>query len=119
MNIAYVEDNPTNIALVERLLRLGNHSLITFNDGESALAALPAEAVDLILVDVELGSEMTGIELVRALRAAGLTTPMVAVTAYAMLGDREKTLEAGCNSYLSKPIVIPEFLAMLKQYTPA
>jgi CheY-like chemotaxis protein len=97
MRIAYVEDNAINLALVQRIAMMSGHIITSFTEGEVALIELSRQTFDLILMDVELAGEMNGLQVVRALRARGLTTPIVAVTAYAMLGDREKTLEAGCN----------------------
>jgi CheY-like chemotaxis protein len=116
MRIAYVEDNATNIALMERVVKMAQHSLVTYTEGEVALEALERETYDLILMDIELAGEMNGLQLVGKLRAGGLTTPVVAVTAYAMLGDREKCLAAGCNDYLPKPLPITDVVALLAKY---
>ncbi|MBX3063409.1 MAG: response regulator [Anaerolineae bacterium] len=116
LQIAYVEDNATNIALMERVVKMAQHSLTTYTEGEVALEALQRERYDLILMDIELAGEMNGLQLVSRLRAGGLTTPVIAVTAYAMLGDREKCLAAGCNDYLPKPLPIMEVVALLNKY---
>jgi CheY-like chemotaxis protein len=116
MRIAYVEDNLTNYALIERVAKMSNHALTSYTEGEVALEALKVNPFDLILMDVELAGEMTGLDLVKALRAFGLKTPIIAVTAYAMLGDRERCLEAGCNDYLPKPLPIMDLIAMLAKY---
>ncbi len=116
MRIAYVEDNVTNLALVQRIAQMNNHTVVSYLEGEIALRELSHQKFDLILMDVELAGEMNGLQVVRALRARGLTTPIVAVTAYAMMGDREKCLEAGCNDYLPKPLPIADFLMLLARY---
>jgi len=116
MRIAYVEDNAINLALVQRIAMMSGHIITSFTEGEIALTELSRQAFDLILMDVELAGEMNGLQVVRTLRARGLTTPIIAVTAYAMLGDREKTLEAGCNEYLPKPLPIGDFIALLARY---
>ena len=116
MRIAYVEDNAINLALVQRIAMMSGHIITSFTEGEIALTELSRQTFDLILMDVELAGEMNGLQVVRALRARGLTTPIIAVTAYAMLGDREKTLEAGCNEYLPKPLPISDFLALLARF---
>lgn len=116
MRIAYVEDNAMNLALVQRIAMMSGHIITSFTEGEIALTELSRQTFDLILMDVELAGEMNGLQVVRTLRARGLTTPIIAVTAYAMLGDREKTLEAGCNEYLPKPLPISDFLALLARY---
>lgn len=116
MRIAYVEDNATNVALVERILKAKRHDLTAYAEGETALEGLLSRPSDLILVDVELASEMTGLDLVRKLRERGLTTAIIAVTAYAMVGDREKCMAAGCNDYLAKPLAVMDLLALLDKY---
>ena len=55
------------------------------------------------MMDIELAGKVNGLDVVRSLRSAGLKTPIIAVTAYAMLGDRDRCLEAGCDAYLPKP----------------
>jgi CheY-like chemotaxis protein len=116
MRIAYVEDNPTNLALVERVASMNQHTIVSYLEGEIALRELKTEKFDLILMDVELAGELSGLQVVRALRVGGLKTPVVAVTAYAMMGDRDKCLEAGCNDYLPKPLPIRELIDMLARY---
>ncbi|MHB8625906.1 MAG: response regulator [Aggregatilineales bacterium] len=116
MRIAYVEDNAMNLALVQRIAMMGGHLITSFTEGEIALTELARQPFDLILMDIELAGEMNGLQVVRSLRARGLTTPIVAVTAYAMLGDQEKTLQAGCNEYLPKPLPISDFLSLLARY---
>ena len=116
MRIAYVEDNAMNLALVQRIALMGGHQITSFTEGEIALTELARQPFDLILMDIELAGEMNGLQVVRGLRARGLTTPIVAVTAYAMLGDQEKTLDAGCNEYLPKPLPIADFLGLLARY---
>jgi CheY-like chemotaxis protein len=116
MRIAYVEDNATNLMLVQRVANMNAHEVVNYTEGEVALKELSHEKFDLILMDVELAGEMSGLQVTRSLRARGLTTPIIAVTAYAMMGDREKCLEAGCNDYLPKPLPIAEFLMMLSKY---
>ncbi len=119
MRIAYVEDNATNLSLVQRIASMNHHTVIPYSEGEVALRELSIQKVDLILMDIELAGEMNGLQVVRALRTRGLTTPIVAVTAYAMMGDRERCLEAGCNDYLPKPLPIAEFLVLLARYDDA
>lgn len=116
MRIAYVEDNATNLSLVQRVANMNAHEVVNYTEGEVALNELSHQKFDLILMDVELAGEMNGLQVTRSLRARGLTTPIIAVTAYAMMGDREKCLEAGCNDYLPKPLPIAEFLMMLSKY---
>lgn len=116
MRIAYVEDNPTNLALVERVASMNQHVIVSYTEGEIALEELKKQTFDLILMDVELAGDMGGLEVVRRLRAHGLQTPIIAVTAYAMIGDRDRCIEAGCTDYLSKPMPIPQLIALLNRY---
>jgi CheY-like chemotaxis protein len=116
MRIAYVEDNPTNLALVERVASMNQHAIVSYNEGEIAKEELLKEKFDLILMDVELAGEVSGLQVVRHVRTHGLETPIVAVTAYAMLGDMQKCLDAGCNDYLPKPLPIMDLLALLNRY---
>ncbi|MCC7448894.1 MAG: response regulator [Anaerolineae bacterium] len=119
MRIAYVEDNLANLALVERIANIGHHEIASYAEGEIAREELARERFDLILMDVELAGEISGLQVVRHLRQLGIKTPIIAVTAYAMIGDREKCLEAGCDGYLPKPLPITELLAIFARYLPA
>jgi len=116
MRIAYVEDNLANLALVERIANMGHHTVVSYTEGEVALEELVRERFDLILMDVELAGEISGLQVVRHLRRVGIKTPIIAVTAYAMIGDREKCLEAGCDGYLPKPLPIAELVAIFARY---
>jgi CheY-like chemotaxis protein len=117
MHILYVEDNETNQALVERVVRARRHQISFREDGEGALEILTQEpGIDLVLLDIELAGTMSGTEVVKALRERHDRRPVVAVTAYAMMGDRERMLEAGCDQYLPKPLNINDLLALFDQY---
>ncbi|MEP7286063.1 MAG: response regulator [Chloroflexota bacterium] len=116
MRIAYVEDNPTNQALVTRVASMNHHVIVAYSEGEIARTELMQEKFDLILMDVELAGEINGLQVVKHLREHGLRTPIVAVTAYAMMGDRDKCLEAGCDDYLPKPLPITSLLELLDRY---
>lgn len=119
MRIMYVEDNQVNLALVERIARMGGHQIISFPNGEDALKALETDPCELILMDIELEGQLDGVEVVKILRERGDNRPVIAVTAYAMVGDMERILEAGCNEYLPKPIPIAQFITLLAKYDPA
>ena len=82
-----------------------SYLLLEATDGEEALEVAKRERPDLIIMDVQL-PKMSGLEVTRRLREIPEfnRTPIVAITAYAMKGDEEKALDAGCNAYLSKPI---------------
>lgn len=121
MKILYVEDNAVNLSLIQRIAKMNNHDLVSFEEAEQALAWLekPENNVDLILLDIQLAGEMDGIGFAKTLRGRGETHPIIAITAYAMMGDKERILSAGCNEYLPKPLPIAEFLTLLAKYDPA
>ncbi|MCE7948707.1 MAG: response regulator [Chloroflexi bacterium CFX4] len=116
MRIAYLEDNAVNVSLVERIVSMTPHTLSIYNDGDEACPHILAGAFDLIFMDIELAGSLSGVELVRRVRAAGMDVPIVALTAYAMVGDRERCLAAGCTDYLSKPFGVEAFLEMLTKH---
>jgi len=118
MRILYVEDNLANLSLVQRLARVGDHEVISHPDGEAALANIDQDKPDLILMDVQLKGALTGLEVVKALRARGHNTPIIALTAYAMVGDRERCLEAGCDDYLPKPLPVEQLVEFFQRYDP-
>jgi len=103
--IAVVEDNPDNRLLVQALLE-DKYALLEYETGAEALEGILAEVPDLVLLDISL-PDMDGTDVLRWIREQdkleGL--PVVAVTAHAMAGDREKFLSKGFNDYLTKPIV--------------
>jgi CheY-like chemotaxis protein len=118
MRILYVEDNPANLFLVQRVARMGNHEVLNYTNGESALENFERDHPDLVLMDVQLAGNMSGLDVVRKLRGSGYKTPIVAVTAYAMIGDRERCLEAGCDDYLAKPLPVPKLVEIIRRYDP-
>jgi CheY-like chemotaxis protein len=115
--ILIVDDNPSNMKLVEFILAKHGYALASAEDAERALAEVRLARPDLILLDLQLPG-MDGLELARTFRAdptlAGV--PIIAVTAYAMRGDEERALAAGCDAYISKPIdtrALPGIVAKL------
>lgn len=119
MHIIYVEDNPANLALVQRVARLGQHRVSSFTNGEEAYQALTTaeERPELLLVDIQLDGAMSGLDLMVKLRDAGFDIPIIAVTAYAMMGDKERCLEAGFTSYLPKPLPVMDLVDLFRQYS--
>ena len=103
--ILIVEDSLLNMRLIEMTLRASDYTLLRATDGEEALKMALDERPDLIIMDIQL-PKMNGLEVVRRLRETPAFghTPIIGVTAYAMKGDRERIIEAGCDTYLSKPI---------------
>jgi CheY-like chemotaxis protein len=103
--ILIVDDNPMNLKLVRVLLAAEGYQVGTATNAEEALLAIDSFQPRLILMDIQLPG-MDGLELTRRLKAAPATRSaiIVAVTAYAMKGDKERAMAAGCDGYLSKPI---------------
>ena len=103
--IAHVEENADNRLLVSAILE-DRYRIVEYETGPEALAGMRAEKPDLVLLDISL-PEMDGTEVLRRMRddAALRGLPVVAITAHAMAGDRERYLEAGFDDYVSKPIV--------------
>jgi len=114
-----VEDNPLNMKLLEILLRPKNYTLLEAVDGEEALDIATREQPDLIVMDIQL-PKMSGLEVTKKLRQMPVfnSIPIIALTAYAMKGDKERFIAAGCNAYLPKPIntrELPEMISRMLQ----
>ncbi len=112
MNILAIEDNEQNLYLLRFLLETRGHRIAEARDGPEGIAAASATTPDLILLDIEL-PQMDGYAVARTLRQnpALDAVPIVAVTSYAMSGDRAKALAAGCDAYIEKPIDPDSFAA--------
>ena len=117
--VLYIEDNPHNRRLVRRTLERRGYAIIEAVDGVSGLEMVRELKPPLILLDIGL-PKMDGIEVVSRIKAdANLShIPVIALTASAMRGDREKFLAAGCDDYLSKPIQVLELLDKVNRYYP-
>ena len=121
--VLLVEDNAVNQRIASlMLLRAGVETEIAGN-GREALAQLQAGTFDLVFMDVQM-PEMDGFEAAAAIRAretasGGARLPIVAMTASAMSGDRERCLEAGMDDYVSKPFIQSDLLAALRRWVPA
>lgn len=116
MRVLYVEDNPANVFLVKRVARMGNHEIINLIDGQQALRKFDDIQPDIVLMDIQLSGEIGGLDVVRKLRERGVTTPIIAVTAYAMVGDKERCLEAGCDEYMAKPLPVPRLVELFEEH---
>jgi len=120
-NILYIEDNPDNTMLVRRALESRGYKLLTSPNGMKGVDMAESEAVDLILLDINL-PDIDGYEVARRLRGSDKlelkTIPIIAVTANALKGDAEKALNAGCDVYMSKPINIRELWARVEAFVP-
>jgi CheY-like chemotaxis protein/HPt (histidine-containing phosphotransfer) domain-containing protein len=116
LHILLAEDNVINRALATGILERRGHSLVHAANGREAVEAATREAFDLIFMDVQM-PEMDGFEATRRIReserATGRHTPIAAMTAHAMVGDRERCLAGGMDDYLSKPLQKVEVLALL------
>jgi len=116
LRVLLVDDNAINRLLGERLLVREGHSVRVSTDGVDALALLEAGRFDVILMDVQMPT-LDGLEVTRRLRARGDRTPVIALTANAVLGVREACLEAGMNDYVAKPIELVTLRAALLRLT--
>jgi CheY-like chemotaxis protein/HPt (histidine-containing phosphotransfer) domain-containing protein len=107
LNILLAEDNLVNQKITTRMLEKLGHAVTVANNGREALDAIGAQAFDLILMDIQM-PEMSGFEATEAIRrqerASGKHLPIIALTAHAMDGDRERCLESGMDGYVSKPV---------------
>ncbi len=115
--ILVVEDNETNLYLIKFMLEKSGYEVIEARDGAVGVELAVKEKPDLILMDVQL-PDMDGLEATKRIRAseADGEVPIIALTSYAMVGDREKALAAGCTSYIEKPINPETFMAEIEKY---
>jgi two-component system sensor histidine kinase/response regulator len=121
LHILLAEDNAVNQKFAVRTLTKRGHSVIVANDGKEALAAWEREPFDVILMDVQM-PEMDGFQATARIRdrekAAGSHIPIIAMTAHAMKGDRERCLEAGMDGYVMKPIQASTMFAEIERLVP-
>jgi len=112
--VLIVEDTEDNLLLIRRLLRKTGFRLIEAHDGRAAIDQARTHRPDLVLLDMSL-PEVDGWTVARTLREMPetKTATIVALTAHAMDGDRQKALDAGCHHYMTKPIDVPSFLPTL------
>ena len=117
--ILYIEDDPANRLLVRRVLEAEGYRVLEAVDGPTGLQSARESTPDLILLDINL-PEIDGYEMVGRLRdTPGLTNvPIIALTANVMKGDRERTIEAGCNGYLQKPINVDTLPEQVASFLP-
>ena len=116
-SILVVDDNPDNLALTQIILESEGYELHFAEDAEGALGALNTLRPQLILMDLQLPG-MDGLELTRLLRREPRLNqvPIVALTAYAMKGDEDAAIAAGCNGYITKPIDTRTFADTVRRY---
>ncbi len=115
--ILLIEDNEQNRYLATFLLEQHGHKVVAAENGPSGIALARTIEPELILLDIQLPL-MDGYAVARALRAMAAVreTPIIAVTSYAMVGDREKCLASGCNGYIEKPINPETFVAEIERF---
>ena len=115
--ILYVEDNPDNRLLVRRILLSEDYSLLEATDAMDALNVLKTARPDLILMDINM-PDMDGYTLTARIKSMpGFERiPILAITANVMRGDREKTLEAGCDGYIQKPLDIDQLVRDVERF---
>jgi two-component system, cell cycle response regulator DivK len=115
--ILIVEDNPDNMKLFSAVLSIRGHKVVGLPGGDDLLATMRAERPELVLLDIQLPGE-DGYQLLEKLRAtyAAALPPVVALTAHAMSGDREKALDAGFSGYLTKPIDVGTFATSVETF---
>ena len=115
--ILIVEDEPRNLKLLRDLLQRFGYEILEASDGEQGVKLAGEKIPDMILMDIMM-PKMDGLEATRIIKADEKTKhiPIIALTSYAMKGDREKTIEAGCDGYIAKPIDIKEVLKAIEHY---
>jgi len=114
--ILVIEDNPINLELITYLLKSFSYTVLSATNGDEGIDLAHSQRVDLIICDVHLPG-MDGYQVARRLKEHPVlrNIPLVAVTALAMMGDREKALAAGFNSYISKPIIPENFIKQIEE----
>jgi two-component system cell cycle response regulator DivK len=118
--ILYIEDNPENRLLVRRVLEVEGYAVVEADSGVAGLKKAEVMTPDLVLMDINL-PEMDGYELTHRLKQMPhlAHVPVVAMTANVMKGDREKTLAAGCDGYLQKPIDVDQLPEQIARFIQA
>ena len=117
-SVLIVEDNALNLKLLHDVLEYHGYLLLTTGSGEAAIEIARQHRPDLILMDIQL-PDISGMEATRRLKADEQTRaiPIIAVTAFAMDGDRAMILDSGCDAYVAKPFNLVEFLQLVSRYT--
>jgi len=115
--ILVVEDNEDNMRLISYIFKKHGHEVIEAREGAEGVALAVQEKPDLVLMDIQL-PDIDGLEATKRIRAseADSDIPIIAISSYAMPGDREKALAAGCNGYITKPINVETFMADIEKY---
>jgi CheY-like chemotaxis protein len=114
VRILYIEDAPVNVRAMQRIAHHLGYELLTAANAADGLQ-LARQQPDLILVDVNL-PDLDGLTLTRQMRDEQMPMPIIAITAHAITGYREKCLAAGCTDYVTKPFTFKEMVELLKRY---
>lgn len=120
MRVLIAEDNPENLDMLRRRLERRGFSVFAAQDGQAAIAMTNELRPDIVLMDVSM-PVLSGLEATRAIRAQSeiARTPIVALTAHAMDGDRARCLEAGCDAYATKPVDLQSLIATMERLVAA
>ena len=112
-----VEDNPTNLLLVSRIVEAEGHDLLEARTGTEALDILSVQVPDIILLDINIPG-IDGLEVARRIKADERLqyVPLIATTANVLVGDRERCLEAGCDEYMPKPLDIRKLRQLMRVF---
>ena len=114
--VLVIEDNENNLYLVRFILEKNGYEVLEARDGKTGMELAIQQKPDLVIVDIQL-PDINGLEVARQLRDSGAgELPIVALTSYALTGDREKTIKAGCTGYIEKPIRPESFISDITQF---
>ena len=117
MRVLIVDDTEVNRLVTKRFLKKLQINFEEAEDGKAAVELAVSKSYDLILMDCQM-PELDGYEATRLIRAKGISTPIIALTANAMPGDREKCLQAGMTGYLTKPLIRDELVECVRTHLP-
>jgi two-component system cell cycle response regulator DivK len=117
--ILIIEDEPRNMKLLRDLLQRFGYEIIEATDGEQGVEMAKARIPNLILMDIMM-PKMDGYEATRIIKADAKTKhiPVIALTSFAMKGDKERAFESGCEGYIAKPVEIQEVLKTVEHFLP-
>ncbi len=116
--VLVVEDNENNMKLITFILEKAGYRTIKAENGQRGIELALKERPDFILLDIQL-PDMDGVEVLKEIRKSGINgeIPIIAVTSYAMSGDRDRLLQAGCTRYIEKPIDPETIIAQIRSAT--
>ncbi len=119
MRVLYIEDNPANLAFVERVIQMSGDELSSYPDAETAIDSEELDKFDLIITDIHLGEGvMDGLDFTALLRRHGVSVPIVALTAYDFQEYEQRSFDVGSDLYMVKPISPQSLLDLLDQFRP-